>query len=92
MEECMESENFEVFKPIYGKLTQAAEESHVDADYLANAMIDVLCDELQRPKSAGLRLTLQEKVLNYENLFFMELVNKGLIGVLSKEKDDSETP
>ena len=88
----MESENLEILKPIYEKLAQAAEQSHVDVDYLANAMIDVLCDELEYPKSEGLIFTLQQKVLNYENLFLMELDTKGLIGVLSDNVGDPEIP
>ncbi len=59
----MESEKIEIFKPIYEKLEQVAQDSHVDATLLANAMIEFLCEELQHSKSAGLRLKLQNIVL-----------------------------
>jgi hypothetical protein len=68
----MDSVNIEIFSQVYKQLEQAAQETQTSPNLLANAMIEFLCELLQRRnatrKETGLVLQLQVKVLNFEGL------------------------
>jgi hypothetical protein len=68
----MDSVNIEIFAQVYKQLEQAAQETQISPNLLANAMIEFLCELLQRRnatrKETGLVLQWQVKVLNFEGL------------------------
>jgi hypothetical protein len=79
-EEFMKTEKIEIFTYIRKQLEETARGWQAsDAVFLANAMIELLCEELQHPKSDGLRLKLLEKVLNYKKQIFSEARDEGEI-------------
>ena len=88
----MESKHVEIYQPVYKMLEQAAQDSHVDASLLANAMIEFLCEELGHPKSMGLRIKLQERVLYFDNDLFSEALESGLIGTVSDDETEPKAP
>jgi hypothetical protein len=71
----MDSISIEIFAPVYRQLQRAAQETQTSPHLLANAMIEFLCELVQRGEAAGkdtgLVLQLQMKVLNFEDRTFL---------------------